>query len=334
MKNKKIILSLIMSIIALLVAIAGMLLTLKFENDRAMADENVPTIGSEVETEATLPETIPTEAPNANTGNNDQTTENDAVVEEPEVEKTEPVDTTPVEDATNSTEEPTDASEPVNGDEVEEDVKENEEPANVNAEPGDECVIYVTELEPYVESNYPDDGAIIYTTGEVNVRAKPSMGGKIIGKLEKDARIFRYDSANGWSRILYNGEIAYIADRYVNSIKIEPFDLYEETDEVVYAGYDVNMRLVPSTYGPSAGKLKQGESARRIGIGKNGWSQVMYKNQLFYINSRYLSVEPDFKIHYSTFLEDDLAGDDLEDLETTIPATEPIDVGSDEKSDS
>ena len=185
--------------------------------------------------------------------------------------------------------------------------------------------MYVTEIEPYVEENFPDDGAIIYTTGEVNVRAEPSMTGKIIGKLEKDARIFRYDTANGWSRIIFNGEIAFISNKYVNSFKIEPFDLYMEVDETVYAGHDVNIRLVPSSHGPAAGKLKQGESVRRIGIGKNGWSQVMYKNQLFYINSAYLSTNPDFIIPLDWFLAQDLDKNGIPDGEES--ADDAIDSG-------
>lgn len=193
----------------------------------------------------------------------------------------------------------------------------DQEQAESETPPVEEIILNVSELEPYSEESFPDDGAIVYTTAEINVRAQPTTSSKIVGKLEKGARVFRYDTKNGWSRILYGDQIAYIYNQYVNAQKIEPFDLYESVDEIVYSGHDVNIRMAPSTYAPSIGKLKQGDSVRRIGIGKNGWSQVIYNNQLFFINSRYLSTDPDFVIPLEWFLEQ--AEKDKEKNEETAP---------------
>lgn len=293
--KKRTIMPLIISILALIIALVGMIMTLGVEKLRP-SSEAEPVVDQAQET------IVPTQA---------ATVPTDAIEVEPDHEEL------TVEHETNQVDEADNNENDVDKlDDVQEIKDESVEVESVNQEDieedeaPEEIVYYFMELEPYAEENFPDDGAIIYTTGEVNVRSEPSMNGKILGRLEKDARIFRYDTANGWSRIYYNGDVAYIANKYVNSIKIEPFDLYEEVDEVVYSGHDVNLRLVASTYGPSAGKLLQGESARRIGIGKNGWSQVIYKNQLFFVNSRYLSTDPNFKIPLSWFLEEYPVEDD------------------------
>jgi hypothetical protein len=70
-------------------------------------------------------------------------------------------------------------------------------------------------------------------------------------------------------------------------------------------------------YAPAVGKLKQGESVRRVGIGKNGWSQVLYKNQLFFINNTYLSTDPNFVIPLEWFTQQETT--ETVPQETTAP---------------
>lgn len=200
-----------------------------------------------------------------------------------------------------------------------EETDENRTEANI--EPVQEVTIVVHELLPENQTDYPDDGQLLYATHWINVRAEPNTKSDIIGRIEEDERIFRFETANGWSKIWYDNGIGYIYNRYLGTAQIEDFDLYEDVDEIVYSGHDVNIRLAPSTYAPSIGKLAQGESVRRIGIGKNGWSQVIYKNQLFFINSTYLSTDPDFKIPLDWFLNQETEPDETN---TGFEETEPM----------
>ena len=74
----------------------------------------------------------------------------------------------------------------------------------------------------------------------------------------------------------------------------EPTDLFPgftSVDENVYAKANVNIRKGPGTEYEKIGLLNQGTSIKRIGIGNNGWSKVVYQGNEAYISSNYLTVE-------------------------------------------
>ena len=64
---------------------------------------------------------------------------------------------------------------------------------------------------------------------------------------------------------------------------------FGEVDERVYAIIDVNIRTGPGVTYEKLGQLPYGYSIRRIGIGDNGWSRVLYNGQEAYMFSGYLS---------------------------------------------
>ena len=62
-----------------------------------------------------------------------------------------------------------------------------------------------------------------------------------------------------------------------------------EVNEIVYAVGTVNIRSGPGTQYERLGQLQYGYSVTRIGIGDNGWSMVIWNDQVAYIFSSYLS---------------------------------------------
>lgn len=64
---------------------------------------------------------------------------------------------------------------------------------------------------------------------------------------------------------------------------------YIEVNEIVYAVGNVNIRSGPGTQYERLGQLQYGYSVTRIGIGDNGWSMVIWNDQVAYIFSSYLS---------------------------------------------
>ena len=231
---------------------------------------------------------------------------------QPEPEQTE----APTEETEPATEPPTEPPEETISSET---TLENDTTVLGNQSPVEEIVLVVNEIAPYSETDYPDDGQIVYATHWINVRSEPSTKGDIIGKIEEDERVFRFETSNGWSKIWYKNDVGYISNQYLGSAHIEEFDLYTDVNETVYAGHDVNIRIAPSMYAPAVGKLKQGDSVRRIGIGKNGWSQVIYKNQLFFINNTYLSTDPNFVIPLEWFRQGTTPEETTPTEETTPP---------------
>ena len=64
---------------------------------------------------------------------------------------------------------------------------------------------------------------------------------------------------------------------------------FTQVDEVVYATTAVNVRRDPSTSRTPISYLTYGEAVRRIGIGSNGWSKVIYNGKEAYVFSKYLT---------------------------------------------
>ncbi len=65
--------------------------------------------------------------------------------------------------------------------------------------------------------------------------------------------------------------------------------LYTDVSEQVTAKEEVNLREGPGTKYNIAGKLMRGEFLTRIGVGKNGWSKLLYNGKTVYAITSYLS---------------------------------------------
>ena len=62
-------------------------------------------------------------------------------------------------------------------------------------------------------------------------------------------------------------------------------------DETVYATRNVNIRTEPNVSSHSPGQLMRGESVLRIGVSNDGWSAVLYHDEVCYIASKYLTTQ-------------------------------------------
>lgn len=210
------------------------------------------------------------------------------VVTEPETEpETEPV-TEPI--ATEPEFIPV-ATEPV--------VEQSTEPTT---EPATEPTNEAPNAKDEIDVNNIDESQItvLYALKGVNVRSGPSLDSEVLGTLSKDQRVEKIVSNdNPWVKIRYNGQVAYVWHEYLTMAK--PPRIYEVVDEIVYAGHDVNIRSHPSTAAKLVGKLKEGESIQRIGIGSNNWSRVLYNGEECYIFSEYLSTDKNFHIPVENF---------------------------------
>ena len=60
----------------------------------------------------------------------------------------------------------------------------------------------------------------MYTTTGLNVRDNPSTAGKILATLAKNAEVKVVSSSEGWSKIVYNGVLCFVATKYLASEKI------------------------------------------------------------------------------------------------------------------
>ena len=84
-------------------------------------------------------------------------------------------------------------------------------------------------------------------------------------------------------------------DTTKEQVQADPYALitFKEVNETVTAKEKTNMRSVPSSADPDTivAVLKNGDTAKRIGIGDNGWSKLDYDGKILYAVSSYLTTD-------------------------------------------
>lgn len=111
-------------------------------------------------------------------------------------------------------------------------------------------------------------------------------------------------SANGWSKLVFEGRICYAVTSYLTTdLSYDPGTAAQQADddgietvftpvnEQVTAKDKVNLRALPSVEHADAevlAQLKHGEVANRVGISDNGWSKLVYNGMTCYAVSSYL----------------------------------------------
>lgn len=140
---------------------------------------------------------------------------------------------------------------------------------------------------------FEDVQETIYTTDVLNVRTGPGTEYEWIGQLNIGESVLRTGiGSNGWSRILYMGETAYVHGDYVTTEAPEaPEVTFEDVEETVYTTNVLNVRAGPDTKCEWLGQLAVGESIQRTGIGSNGWSRILYNGETAYVHGYYLSTK-------------------------------------------
>ena len=140
----------------------------------------------------------------------------------------------------------------------------------------------------------------VYSTGSLHVRSGPGTDYKSIGYLKPGSSARRIGvSTSGWSKIRYENKDAYVSSQYLSTQKpaensrppVKDQAVYQKVDETVYSLASVNLRSGPGTDYKAIGYLQPGDSARRIGIGDNGWSKIRYQKQEAYVASKYITTQ-------------------------------------------
>lgn len=95
----------------------------------------------------------------------------------------------------------------------------------------------------------------------------------------------------------YEGTMDALDDTPAETVQadIEALMHFEEVSETVTAKNETNLRDIPSqdTDATVVHTLKNGETARRIGISDSGWSKLEYEGQILYAVSSYLTTDLD-----------------------------------------
>ncbi|NMB43887.1 MAG: hypothetical protein GX995_07135 [Clostridiales bacterium] len=135
----------------------------------------------------------------------------------------------------------------------------------------------------------------------------------------------------------YDTEAKAKSDTPVETVTADPTALidFRQVDEDVTAKESTNLRNLPSTEGSSiVAELKNGDIARRIGIGSNGWSKLIYNDKTLYAKSDLLTTDlspksetPNSNIvngQYFSNVNEDVTAKEVVNLRT-VPSSESND---------
>ena len=126
----------------------------------------------------------------------------------------------------------------------------------------------------------------VYTTGDLNVRAKPDKTSAKLGVLKKGTAVETTGLKNGWYTIKYNGKTGYISAKYTTEVKPGTEKPTTPATKTVYTTSDLNVRAEPNKNAKKLGVLKKGAEVKTITL-KNGWYSIAYNGKTGYISAKY-----------------------------------------------
>lgn len=136
----------------------------------------------------------------------------------------------------------------------------------------------------------------------VNLRDSDSTKANVVGSLKNGETLKRIaKGSNGWSKLEYKGKTVYAITSYLtDDLSFKPQledDGFKKVTEKVTAKSETNLRSVPNSSDASTiiYTLKNGETAKRVGISDSGWSKVIYKGETLYAVTSYLTTDLKYK---------------------------------------
>ena len=130
----------------------------------------------------------------------------------------------------------------------------------------------------------------VVTANGLNVRAKASVNSSRLGILPKGSKVEVVGQEGNWSKIMYNGKVAYVASSYLangtSTNQVKPQGVSPKAKVVTANG--LNVRAMASVNSSRLGILPKGSKVEVIGQEGN-WSKFMYNGKVAYVASSYLA---------------------------------------------
>ena len=162
-----------------------------------------------------------------------------------------------------------------------------------------EDLTYRPPADDGIKTEFREVNEQVTAKSETNLRTLPSVtDSEVVYTLKNGEHVTRTGiSANGWSRLEYNGQTVYAVSSYLTGdLSYQPpaddgiKTQFQEVNEQVTAKSETNLRTLPSvTDSEVVYTLKNGEYLTRTGTSANGWSRLEYNGQTVYAVSSYLT---------------------------------------------
>lgn len=147
---------------------------------------------------------------------------------------------------------------------------------------------------------WTDTCEYVATTTGLNARTGPGTSYIKVATVSKGNQVLRIaKGSNNWSKVIVDGRVAYMHSGYLKATTYNAArdksgaNTYTNVDfarinESIKTNSDVNIRSGPDDSYGIIQAVEANTTVVRIGIGSNGWSQIIYKDKVAYIKSDYL----------------------------------------------
>ena len=117
----------------------------------------------------------------------------------------------------------------------------------------------------------------------LNVRAGAGTEFARIGTLKRGQSVSGEDMGNGWIKIQYNGETAYVSAQYMEAVDAE--EAVDQTVAVICR--KLNVRAGAGTGYKKLGSVTRGE-ALKVVAEQNGWYKIVYGDGYAWVCAKYV----------------------------------------------
>ncbi len=138
---------------------------------------------------------------------------------------------------------------------------------------------------------YTNLGIANVDSGNLNVRALPSLEGKLVGKMPKDSACEVLEEADGWAHIT-SGEVeGYVSLEYL----LTGVEAWIKAEEIVRTVVTVNednlnIRVEPNTESEVLTQVLKGEELEYVETLEDGWVKVSIDGEEAYVSGEYVTV--------------------------------------------
>ena len=132
------------------------------------------------------------------------------------------------------------------------------------------------------------DGMVTATT-RVHVRVGPSTSEKSLAILDQGDQLTAQGSANGWTKVVFNGKTGYVASAYlISGTSSSANGTTQAESGTTYTTANLNLRTGPSTRDTISYTVERGTAVKLTGKINGEFAQVVYKGSTLWGSSRYL----------------------------------------------
>lgn len=143
-------------------------------------------------------------------------------------------------------------------------------------------------------------GGEVIATDDVNMRLGPGKEYAKIGSIGKGGIATGIGFTNdGWILLKYNNKLGFVSSEYLSLVETAALNEEKEQEYIskipyVYTITSVNLRKGPSVESERYKVLKSGVCLEVVGF-TNGFYQVMYEGNMYYVSSKYVASDPNSK---------------------------------------